>query len=84
MFSGSFVLSIGFVALYAQFMALADAGQPGVDFTLFQCMDAAVSMGAGMAAGWVAQTFGYGPFFLGAATLGLLTLPLIGRTAGRL
>ncbi|WP_435170207.1 MFS transporter [Falsirhodobacter sp. 1013] len=81
LFSGSFVLSIGFVALYARFMTLADAGQPGVDFTLFQCMDATVSMLAGMAAGRVAQTFGYGPFFLSAAVLGLLTLPLIARTA---
>lgn len=79
LFSGSFILSIGFVALYAQFMRLADAGQPGVDFTLFQCMDAAVSMVAGVIAGWFAQSFGYVPFFLVAAALGLLSLPLIGR-----
>ncbi|WP_062763412.1 MFS transporter [Falsirhodobacter sp. alg1] len=81
LFSGSFVMSIGFVALYAQFMRLADAGQPGVDFTLFQCMDASISMAAGVLAGWIAHQFGYAVFFLMAVALGLATIPLILRVA---
>lgn len=79
LFSGSLVLSVAFVALYAQFMRLSDAGQPGVDFTLFQCMDATVSMLAGMAAGWLAQHLGYGPFFALAMATGLALIPLILR-----
>ena len=41
-------LAFGFVALYAQFMRWSDARQAGIDFTLFQCMDALVSMAGGV------------------------------------
>ncbi|MGV0761238.1 MFS transporter [Tistrella mobilis] len=75
----SFVMPIGFVALYAQFMRWSDPRQAGVDFTLFQCMDASVSMLAGLTAGVVAQHLGYGVFFALAAALALGALPLIRR-----
>lgn len=74
-----FVMPIGFVALYAQFMRWSDPRQAGVDFTLFQCMDASVSMLAGLTAGVVAQHLGYGVFFALAAALALGALPLIRR-----
>lgn len=75
----SVVMPIGFVALYAQFMRWSDPRQAGVDFTLFQCMDASVSMLAGLTAGVVAQHLGYGVFFALAAALALGALPLIRR-----
>ncbi len=46
--SSSGIMAFGFVALYAQFMHLADIRQAGVDFTIFQCMDSAVSMTIGV------------------------------------
>jgi len=73
----SCVMAFGFVALYAQFMRWSDPRQAGIDFTLFQCMDAAVSMFAGLAAGVLAERFGYAPFFAGAAVVALATIPAI-------
>lgn len=81
--SSSAVLPLGFVALYAQFMRWSDPRQAGVDFTLFQCMDALVSILGGMLAGQAAHLFGYPAFFLGAAGLALGTVPLVVRLAGR-
>ncbi|MFB2532081.1 MFS transporter [Paracoccus sp. p4-l81] len=80
--SGSAVMAIGFTALYARFMELADPAQGGVDFTLFQCLDGAVSMGLGVAAGLVAQHLGFGALFAvcaGAAMLIGLALARPGR-----
>lgn len=70
-------MALGFVALYALFMRWSDPRQAGVDFTLFQCMDAAVTMLAGSAAGMAAERFGYGAFFSGAAGVALATIPVI-------
>ncbi|MBW8300370.1 MAG: MFS transporter [Hydrogenophaga sp.] len=81
--SSSAVLPLGFVALYAQFMQWSDSRQAGVDFTLFQCMDALVSIAGGMIAGQVAHLFGYGLFFGFAAMLPLAAIPLIARLADR-
>lgn len=81
--SSSAVLPLGFVALYAQFMRWSDPRQAGVDFTLFQCMDALVSIAGGMIAGQVAHLFGYGPFFAFAAMLPLAAIPLVARLADR-
>lgn len=81
--SSSAVLPLGFVALYAQFMRWSDPRQAGVDFTLFQCMDALVSIAGGMIAGQVAHLFGYGLFFAFAAMLPLVALPLVARLADR-
>jgi len=73
------VMAMGFVALYAQFMAWSDPRQGGVDFTLFQCMDAAVSMVAGLAAGVLAERFGYAAFFTLCCAIALATVPLLWR-----
>ncbi len=81
--SSSAVLPLGFVALYAQFMRWSDPRQAGVDFTLFQCMDALVSIAGGMIAGQVAHLFGYGLFFAFAAMLPLAAIPLVARLADR-
>ena len=73
------MMALGFVALYALFMKWSDPRQAGVDFTLFQCMDAAVSMVAGTLAGIVAERFGYGIFFAIAAAIAVAALPVILR-----
>lgn len=70
--SGSALSAIGFTALYAQFMRWSDPRQGGVDFTLFQCLDGALSMALGLVAGLVAQHAGYGVFFAISAVLPLL------------
>jgi MFS transporter, putative signal transducer len=72
--SSSAIMALGFVALYAQFMALSDPRQAGIDFTLLQCMDALVSMIGGIGAGWIAQHFGYSACFGLAAFLVILAI----------
>lgn len=67
--SSSGIMSIGFVALYAQFMDWSDPKQAGVDFTVFQCMDGIVSIIGGLGAGWIAQRFGYASIFGGAGAV---------------
>jgi MFS transporter, putative signal transducer len=76
--SASGIMALGFVALYARFMALSDPRQAGVDFTLLQCMDGLVSMAGGIGAGWVSQHFGYGVCFALAAGVALIAAPLVG------
>ncbi|CAN7336532.1 MFS transporter [Bosea sp. LjRoot237] len=80
--SSSGVMALGFVALYARFMALSDPRQAGVDFTLLQCMDGLVSMAGGIGAGWVAQHFGYGVCFALAAGAALIAMPLVALLSG--
>lgn len=75
--SSSGIMALGFVALYAQFMHWSDPRQGGVDVTLFQSMDALVSMVSGLAAGYVAEAFGYGVFFAGAGLVAAATVPAI-------
>ncbi|MCK8782291.1 MFS transporter [Rhizobium sp. NTR19] len=79
--SSSGVMAFGFVALYAQFMRLSDSRQAGVDFTLFQCADAAVSIVGGVIAGQIAEVLGYGIFFSAAAALALGAVPFIAKVA---
>lgn len=79
--SSSGVMAFGFVALYAQFMRLSDPRQAGVDFTLFQCADAAVSIVGGVIAGQIAEALGYGIFFSAAAALALGAVPFIAKVA---
>lgn len=75
--SSSGVMSIGFVALYSQFMGWSDPKQAGVDFTLFQCMDGMVSMVGGLGAGWIAEHLGYTVFFSIAAGIAVASAPAI-------
>lgn len=81
--SSSGVMALGFVALYAQFMRWSDPRQAGVDFTLFQCMDALVSMAGGILAGYAAEHFGYGIFFAGAGVVALMAVPAIAMVSDR-
>lgn len=76
--SASCLMPLGFVALYAQFMEWSDPRQGGIDFTLFQSMDALVSMIGGVGAGYVANYFGYGFFFACASIIALAALPAMG------
>lgn len=72
----------GFVALYAFLMGHASPSQAGVDFTLFQCADAATAAAAGVAGGALAQAFGYGACFglaAVAAAGALTTVPALAR-----
>jgi MFS transporter (putative signal transducer) len=80
--SSSGIMALGFVALYARFMALSDPRQAGVDFTLLQCMDGLVSMAGGIGAGWVSQHFGYGVCFGLAAGAALVAMPLVALLGG--
>ncbi|WJR66172.1 MFS transporter [Neorhizobium sp. CSC1952] len=79
--SSSGIMAFGFVALYAQFMRWSNPKQAGVDFTLFQCMDALVSIIGGMLAGQIANAFGYGIFFGCAAALAVSAAPAIATAA---
>lgn len=80
--SSSGILALGFVALYAQFMRWSDPRQGGIDFTLFQSMDALVSIAGGVVAGQVAGKLGYGFFFAAAAIIAVVTIPAIIATVG--
>lgn len=77
MTSSSALMATGFVALYALFMEWSDPKQAGVDFTLFQCMDALVSIASGMAAGYVAEYFGFAAFFASAAVIAFGSIPAL-------
>jgi MFS transporter (putative signal transducer) len=81
--SSSAIMALGFVALYAQFMALSDPRQAGIDFTLLQCMDALVSMIGGIGAGWIAQHFGYSACFGLAAILVILATAPVALLSAR-
>lgn len=81
--SSSGIMALGFVALYAQFMHWSDPRQGGVDFTLFQSMDALISMIGGVLAGYAAEYLGYGIFFGGAGVIALAAVPAITLVVGR-
>jgi len=57
------------VALYSLFMAAAASDQPGTDFTLLACAQLLVYLLGSVAAGLIAEAFGYGSLFLLAALL---------------
>ena len=72
----------GFVALYTQMMGWSSLKQAGVDFTLFQCADAAVAAVSGVAAGLIAQHLGYAACFAlacGLSGFALLATPYLLR-----
>ncbi|MFC0199237.1 MFS transporter [Paracoccus rhizosphaerae] len=81
--SGSALSAIGFTAIYAQFMRWSDPRQGGVDFTLFQCLDGALSMILGLMAGFIAQNAGYGVFFGLSAVLPVLAVLMLQRLTSR-
>lgn len=57
-------MAVGFVAIYALLMGASSLRQAGVDFTLFQCADAAVATLGGMSGGLLASRLGYQRVFL--------------------
>lgn len=81
--SSSGIMSIGFVALYAQFMGWSDPKQAGIDFTIFQCTDGVVAIVGGLGAGWIAEHLGYPVFFSVAAAVSLAAAAAIGRLVRR-
>jgi MFS transporter (putative signal transducer) len=82
--SKSLVIGALFVTLYTAMMGWSSLRQAGVDFTLFQCADAAMAAVAGVAGGQLAHHLGYGVCFGLAAALALvawLALPVVVRRA---
>lgn len=61
-----------FVAIYALLMGASSLRQAGVDFTLFQCTDAATAAIGGVVGGLLAKALGYSPVFGLAAGLVLV------------
>jgi MFS transporter (putative signal transducer) len=76
------VMAAGFVSLYTAAMSWSSLRQAGVDFTLFQCADAAVAGLAGLGGGLLAQHLGYDACFglaAGFSVFALLCLPVLLR-----
>lgn len=74
------IIAASFVALYTVAMDWTSPRQAGVDFTLFQCADALVSVAAGLGGGVIAQHLGYATCFglaCGATLFCLVALPLL-------
>lgn len=71
-------MATGFVSLYSLLMGLASLRQAGVDFTLFQCADAAIAGVAGFGSGVLAQHLGFGWCFAVAATLAVTGALVVG------
>ena len=77
------IMAGSFVALYTTMTGWASREQAGVDFSLFQCADAAVSVFAGVAGGIVAERLGYAACFglaAGCASFAALSVPRILKT----
>jgi len=73
--ASTIAMAAGFVATYALLMGASSLRQAGVDFTLFQCADAAITTLGGIAGGMAAHAFGYVSIFgLAAAFAGLAAL----------
>lgn len=68
-------MAVGFVATYALLMGASSLRQAGVDFTLFQCADAAVATLGGMSGGLLASQLGYqSVFFVMAVAASVATI----------
>ncbi len=84
---GAATFSLGITALYSELMGRVSLAQAGVDFTLFQSMDAIVSVIGWQITGSFGDRLGYGVCFMTAAALGLaalVALPAIGRRGSSL
>ena len=82
MLLGSLSFSLGVVALYSELMGRASLDQAGVDFTLFQSMDAIVSVVGWWLVSAVGDRLGFAVCFGAAAILGLaalVALPFLAR-----
>jgi MFS transporter (putative signal transducer) len=75
-------MALGFVAIYSLLMGASSLRQAGVDFTLFQCADAAASTVSGLSAGVIAHAIGYTNVFgiaAGSAVIALLASTFLTR-----
>lgn len=82
-------MAVSFVAMYSLLMGASSLRQAGVDFTLFQCADAACATISGMGAAIVAHAVGYANVFslavgaaVVAALLSLFLTPRIEQPGG--
>ncbi|BBI91624.1 MFS transporter [Serratia symbiotica] len=75
----SVTLACALVCLYATLMFLSSPLQAGVDFTIFQCTDAALAIFAGSIGGVIAQHFGYAACLLFAGLVTLLAALMVLR-----
>jgi MFS transporter (putative signal transducer) len=71
------ILGAVFVTLYTAMMGWSSLRQAGVDFTLFQCADAAIAALAGLGGGVLAQALGYRATFALAAACALIAAILL-------
>ena len=74
------IMAGAFVALYTTITGWASRRQAGVDFSLFQCADAIISVFAGIAGGVIAEHLGYAACFglaTGCALFAVLSVPRI-------
>ncbi len=72
-------LALGFVALYSELMGRASLDQAGVDFTLFQSMDAIVSLIGWQLVGTFGDALGFAWCFAIAAAIGFATVIALSR-----
>lgn len=79
----SLVTGIAFVVLYTAMMDWSSLRQAGVDFTLFQCADAAMAAVAGVGGGLLAEHLGYRTCFALAAGLALFAVLMLPRLLRR-
>lgn len=70
-------VAVSFVALYAAMMDWCAPAQVATDFAVLQSFDAVLAVACGIAAGQIAEHFGYAPVFLASALLIVLALPLV-------
>jgi MFS transporter, PAT family, beta-lactamase induction signal transducer AmpG len=80
----SVAAGIAYVAFFTLFMRWASTEQAGTDFTVLQCTEQVLNMGAGMLAGTLAGLLGYTSLFVCTATLGLVLMLVIGVALGRM
>ena len=73
----SLVMGLGFVAIYSLLMGFISLKQAGVDFTIFQCVDALVAALGGFGAGQIAGLFGYGTTFGVTAAMTALSFVIV-------
>jgi MFS transporter, putative signal transducer len=71
------ILGAAFVTLYTAMMGWSSLRQAGVDFTLFQCADAAIAALAGLGGGILAQGLGYRATFALAAACAVVAAILL-------
>lgn len=80
---GAATFSLGVTALYSELMGRVSLAQAGVDFTLFQSMDAIVSVIGWQITGSFGDTLGYAVCFATAAALGLAAFTVLPALARR-